>query len=589
MNASAGEEKLRESQTLYRALFDATRSAYLVLAPDAPHFTIIDVNHAYLRATMTERETLIGRGVFEVFPANPADADDTGVHDLRASFDRVLATHRPDTMPVLKYDIRRPDGSFEVRQWIPYNTPILNNAGEVLGIIHHAQDVTEYVQLRERGTTQETEHLEEEIVAAADRLHQTNERLRESEERHRFQLHLTDTLRPIAEADRIKQEAMRVMGERIGASRVLYFDMTDTHYFVQNDYTAGVRSIAGNHTIASFGTNLLAAYQSGKTVISDDVEADPVLSVNEREAFAGIQTRAHICVPLIKNGLFVAGMAVHMNKPRNWKSLEVALVQDTAERTWAAVERAHAESMMHEQQARLLKVEKLASAGQLAASLAHEINNPLSSIVNILYLLETDPDLDKAVKEHITTASTELDRVSRIVKQSLSYYRVDTVPVSLVLGQITRDSLKIYGEKLQQAGITLKEDVRSESTLLGFPSELRQVIDNLLLNALQAMPKGGRLTVSVRDASEWRENGIARKGLRITLADTGCGIPKEIRRRIFEPFFTTKSGKGTGLGLWVIQGIVAKHEGKIQVRSSDDSGRSGTVISMFLPSHALRK
>ena len=589
MNASAGEDKLRESQILYGALFNATRSAYLVLAPDAPQYTIIDVNRAYLSATMTERERLIGRGVFEVFPANPSDAGEAGARDLRASFNRVVATRRPDTMAVLKYDIRRPDGSYEERHWIPFNTPVLNDSGELVGIIHHAQDVTDYVKLRERGTNKETERLEAEIVAAGHRMHQMNERLRQSEERHRFQLHLTDTLRPIAEADRIKKEATRVVGEQIGASRVLYFEVTDTHYLVENDYTSGTPSIAGNHTIDSFGTQLFAAFQSGRTVLSADIQADPGLSAAERERFASIQTCAQIAVPLIKNGAFVAGLAVHMNKPRIWKPIEIALVQDTAERTWAAVERAHSESIMLEQQGRLFRVEKLASAGRLAASLAHEINNPLASIVNILYLLETNPNLDKAVREYVTTAASELDRVSLIVKQSLSYYRVDTVPVSLILGQITRESLEIYGEKLQQAGIKVKQDIRSESTLLGFPNELRQVIDNLLLNSLQAMPKGGRLTVSVRDASEWGRNGIARKGLRITVADTGCGIPKEIRQRIFEPFFTTKSGKGSGLGLWVLQGLVTKHEGKILVRSSDDPGRSGTVISVFLPSHRLRQ
>ena len=169
MNASAGEEKLHESQQLYRALFNDTRSAYLVLAPDAPQFTILDVNRAYLCATMTERETLIGRGIFEVFPDNPSDADITGVHDLRASFNRVLATRRSDTMAVLKYDIRCPDGSFEQRHWIPFNTPILNDSGDLLGIIHHAQDVTDYVQLRQRGTSEENERLEAEIVAAGHR------------------------------------------------------------------------------------------------------------------------------------------------------------------------------------------------------------------------------------------------------------------------------------------------------------------------------------------------------------------------------------------------------------------------------------
>src|SRR6185437_11543052 len=224
-------------------------------------------------------------------------------------------------------------------------------------------------------------------------------------------------------------------------------------------------------------------------------------------------------------------------------------------------DRKQAEAALREQQQRLLKVEKMAAAGQLAAAISHEINNPLSSITNLLYLLETRADLGESARILVTTAAAELARVSHIVKQSLSYYRVGTTPRDLDLGEIVNASLEIFSETFRKAGIELEPRLDRGAALLGFPDELRQVVDNLLLNALEAMPHGGRLKVSVHDSSDWKRSD-ARYGVRLTIADTGCGIAREHRWRIFEPFFTTKSEKGTGLGLWILRGIIAKHDGE---------------------------
>lgn len=243
---------------------------------------------------------------------------------------------------------------------------------------------------------------------------------------------------------------------------------------------------------------------------------------------------------------------------------------------------------IRDQEERLRKVEKMAAAGQLAASMAHEINNPLSSVTNSLYLLGKHPNLDESARFFVTTAATELARVSRIVKQSLSYYRVGTTPRDLDLGEIVNESLKIFSEKIQKAGIELKPKIHSGTLLVGYPDELRQVIDNLLLNALEAMPLGGGLSISVHDSFDWKHDRKQRDGVRLTIADTGCGIPKEHRWRIFEPFFTTKTEKGTGLGLWILQGIIAKHDGVMSLRSSDVEDKSGTIISIFLPSHTRK-
>ncbi len=254
----------------------------------------------------------------------------------------------------------------------------------------------------------------------------------------------------------------------------------------------------------------------------------------------------------------------------------------------AAKEKDETHRELREHEERLHKAEKMAAAGQLAAAMAHEINNPLAAVTNSLYLLETQTNLDQTARLMVTTAAAELARVSRIVKQSLSYYRVGTAPRDLDLGGIVQESLQIFSEKLRRIGIEVKTSIQGGAAILGFPDELRQVIDNLLLNAMEAMPSGGGLSISVRRSFDWthRRRKGDHKGVRLTIADSGSGISKENSRKIFEPFFTTKLDKGTGLGLWILQGIIAKHEGSMKVRSSDAAGKSGTVISIFLPSHS---
>ncbi|MEO5936067.1 MAG: ATP-binding protein [Terriglobales bacterium] len=246
--------------------------------------------------------------------------------------------------------------------------------------------------------------------------------------------------------------------------------------------------------------------------------------------------------------------------------------------------RKEAEAALRDQDRRMRMAEKMAAAGQLAASMSHEINNPLTSVTNVLYLLATSAALDAPARSLVTTATAELSRISRIVHHSLSYHQRGATAKDFDLGELVMDSIQIFQGKLKNVRLTQK--VEKGLSALGFSGEIRQVIDNLLLNALDAMPDGGCLGIAASKSFDWKNHD--RKGVRLTIADSGCGIPKDIRARIFEPFFTTKAEKGTGLGLWVLQGIIAKHEGVIRVRSSDIKGKSGTVISVFLPAQTLR-
>jgi PAS domain S-box-containing protein len=225
--------------------------------------------------------------------------------------------------------------------------------------------------------------------------------------------------------------------------------------------------------------------------------------------------------------------------------------------------------------------EKLAATGRLAASMAHEINNPLTSVTNILYLLNSDPSISPANQKLVEAAQQEIGRVSHIVKQTLGFYRVSNEPIETDLMEIVDGVFELFASQIKAKGIRLDRDYRNPSKIHGLPGELRQVISNLIDNAIQAVSRGGSLIVRLKDAIEVRNPH--RPGVRLLVADTGAGIEPESRNRLFEPFFTTKGEKGTGLGLWVSRGIIAKHGGSIRFRTCVQPGRSGTVFSVFLP------
>jgi signal transduction histidine kinase len=225
--------------------------------------------------------------------------------------------------------------------------------------------------------------------------------------------------------------------------------------------------------------------------------------------------------------------------------------------------------------------EKLAVVGRLAASVAHEINNPLESVVNLLYLIEQSSSLHES-KAYTHTAMSELARVSEIVTQTLKFHRQNSKPVMVQVNEIVDSALILYQARLSSAQIVIQRDFRECRPILARAGELRQLIVNLVGNAVDAMARGGTLKIRISNTCE-RRNG-ARPGIRLTIADTGSGIHPDIKKRLFQPFVSTKGDLGTGLGLWVSSGIVQKHGGSIQVRSSALSPVTGTVFSVFLPS-----
>jgi PAS domain S-box-containing protein len=226
----------------------------------------------------------------------------------------------------------------------------------------------------------------------------------------------------------------------------------------------------------------------------------------------------------------------------------------------------------------LLRSEKLAAAGRLAASISHEINNPLESVTNLLYLALHDPSLPPGAKEYLRQAEQELARVSQITTQTLRFYRQTTNPTSADISALLESVLRLLRGRLANREVEIEKQFRAQQPLMCFEGELRQVFTNLISNAVDAMPRqSGRLIVRTRDAQRWDTHQV---GVRVLIADNGNGITREALTRIFEPFYSTKGSQGTGLGLWVSKEIVAKHHGTMRVKSAVGKG---TVFSVFLP------
>lgn len=225
--------------------------------------------------------------------------------------------------------------------------------------------------------------------------------------------------------------------------------------------------------------------------------------------------------------------------------------------------------------------EKLAAMGRVAGIIAHEINNPLEAITNAFFLLRDHPSLDPEARSLATLADQELSRVSHITKQTLGFYRESKQAITISLAELLDDVIDLQSRKLQVSNIAVERKYFSAGIIRGFPVELRQVFLNLVGNAVQAMNGGGKLRLRVHNATDWSSN---RQGVCIAIMDTGIGIEPENAKHIFQPFFSTKDAKGTGLGLWISQGIVQKYEGRINFRTLRREGGAVTCFRIFLPS-----
>jgi signal transduction histidine kinase len=342
-----------------------------------------------------------------------------------------------------------------------------------------------------------------------------------------------------------------------------------------------------NLVVENVGDPIIVADNAAKIVLSDplakelfgsaDASRDPQLVKNEAKldayltaftfSFLDRQNKAiHLYHPASKTEIEYAARSGKIYDARGQVAYTVTVLRDFS--TWKRLEQLQMER-------RMLEMEKFAATGKLAGTIAHEINNPMEAIKNAIYLLRNR--LDPASQPIYEALKNETDRVTRIVRQMLGLYRNAGQLGTFDLNSIVEDTFTLFARPLSKSGVEVDKRLGGLSPMKGSADQFRQLLSNLVVNAQDSMAGGGKLTIRTRYRKSLRGPSGS---ISIVVADTGSGIPKEIRSTMFEPFVSTKGEKGTGLGLWIVKGIVEGHSGKILVRSSIGNG---TIFKLVFP------
>ncbi|MET1027616.1 MAG: PAS domain-containing protein, partial [Dongiaceae bacterium] len=515
----------------FQALFEAAPNPYLVLTPD---LRIVAVSEAYCQATMTERDGILGRPMFDVFPDNPDDPLATGVHNLRASLMRVLQFRRADAMAVQKCDIRRPaaaGGGFEERYWAPQNSPVLNGAGEVAWIIHRVEDVTEMVRLQARDDARiELTRKQQDII---EQLRSTSSLLDAVIE------NLPGMLFVKSLPERRFVLVNRAGEELLGYHRSQLLGKTDHDFFPPEQ---------AEH----FVIRDRAVLESG------------LLQVTPEETI----TTRHKGVRLLRT------TKVPVKDKAGRPQYLIGFSEDITDR-----------KAMEQQLRQAVKME---AVGQLTGGVAHDFNNLLGIIVGNLDIAAEQAGFDPSLRDCIQHGLNAALRGAELTRRLLAFSRNQPLQsASLDLNQ----SLPQIANMLRR---TLGEQVAVELhpgaglwPALADPAQVDEAILNLAINARDAMPKGGTLSIETANA-HLDEDYAARHAevkpgdyVLLAVSDSGSGMTPEVMEHCFEPFYTTKSAeKGTGLGLSMVYGFVKQSGGHIKIYSEVGYG---TSVKIYLP------
>jgi PAS domain S-box-containing protein len=263
-------------------------------------------------------------------------------------------------------------------------------------------------------------------------------------------------------------------------------------------------------------------------------------------------------------------------------SLTISPVRDVTGKIVGAAKIARDITQQKKTERALHTTERLAAVGRLAATIAHEINNPLAAVTNFVYLAKQRVVRDD-VREFLAGAQEELKRISHLTKQTLGFYRESQGARCVTIGSTLDSLISVFSYKTRDRAIEISPEIRKDPEIYAVPGEIRQLVANLLSNSIDAVGPAGKIRIRVSGSSSF--NGSQEGGVKLTIADSGRGIPLQARAKLFEPFFTTKKDIGTGLGLWISKNIVEKHHGWIRMKTSTVPGRSWTVFSVFLPAN----
>ncbi len=541
----------------FEALFNAAPNLYLVLDRE---LRIVAVSDAYCRATMTVRNEVLGRGVFDVFPDNPDDPGADGVRNLRASLERVLATGRPDAMPTQHYDIPRPaaeGGGFEERHWSPLNSPVRGPDGEVRWIIHRVDDITEFVKVG--GTSALSSHF-------ATRLRGTETPPPANE--------VTGLHRDLVAQARLLKDANNFFDtviENIPAM-IAVKDARDLRFVLLNRAGEEITGIPREESLGKNDFDMFPREQAEFFTAKDrEVLASGELHVIAEEE---IDTR-------FKGKRYLTTYKMPVFDDAGRPKYLVAMSNDiTAEKRSAEA--------LHNAEGQLRQALKMEAIGNLTGGLAHDFNNLLSVVIGNLDLLREEltkgSGLDELANEALTAALRGAELTRRLLafarRQPLSPKVID---VNELIEGVTKLLARTLGTNVE---IKLKPGT-DVWPVVADPVQLEACLVNLAANARDAMPRGGSLQISTDNRHLDEDYVSLYPGLAagdytlIEVTDSGSGMPKDVLDKIFEPFFTTKTeGKGTGLGLSMVFGFMKQSEGHINVYSEQDVG---TTFRLYLP------
>jgi PAS domain S-box-containing protein len=547
------ELELRDSEKRFRAMADAAPAMLWITEPDGQCSFL---SRGWYEFTGQTFEQGLGFGWTQA--AHPDDQAAAG-----RAFVEAMA-RRMDYE--IDFRLRRADGTY--RWVIDAGRPRYAPDGAFLGYIGCVIDVHERKQA-------------EQIAAHAAR-------------RQAFLVQLNDRVRPLREPAKVMAAVADMVGEHVVVSRCCYgeVDAAQAHVTIEYDFTDGTVSVRGRHRLDDFGSDLIRELQAGATVAVDDVATD-ARTIDALGAWNAIDTRSLVCVPLVKEGRFVALFVIHHRAPRRWTAHEVTLVEDVAERTWLAVENARASQALaallaSEQSARERAEQESRLKDEFLATLSHELRTPLNAILGWAQLIGFGTITGKDVHEGVRVIERNARVQAQLIEDLLDMSRIisgnirlDVQPVDLA--SVTRDALETVRPAADAKGVRLVSIMDPlAGPVSGDPGRLQQVVWNLVHNAVKFTPRGGQIKVILERIDSH---------LALTVHDTGEGIRPEFLPHVFDRFrqadgSTTRRHGGLGLGLSIVRQLVELHGGSVKASSPGEG--QGATFTVLVPLAALR-
>jgi PAS domain S-box-containing protein len=538
-------------QTLdYKSIFEASPNLLLILEPDED-FTILAANEAQLRGTLKQRERIIGRPIFEVFSKNPDDPAEFGTSVLRASLERVLLSRSADRMAITRYDISRPaaeGGGFVERYWSPINVPVLDERGEVQYIIHQVEDVTAQVLSRDGTLGHSDERFRAALLASGAGT---------------FNWYPGDGALHFDSA--LEQIFGLPVGQRLGSVECI-IELVHPEDREQMRL-AFARCADGFDVAVEF-----RLHRPGR-------EQWLICKAKAfRDADGNLPYVAGACTDISARKQAEQALRISENRLRQLNDdLEARVVAEVAERSRA--------------EDALRQAQKMEAVGQLTGGIAHDFNNLLTGIIGSLDLMQRrNRRGEHDVERYINAAVTSAQRAAALTQRLLAFSRRQTLQLEPVdVNQLVASLEDLFN---RTTGENIKIETRLSAGLLPACMDVNQLesaLINLVINARDAMPHGGHITLSTERFVASSQPDPAKRGLvegeyvLLTVTDTGTGMLPEVIERAFEPFFTTKPiGQGTGLGLSMVYGFIKQTKGYVQIESKPFEG---TSVHLYLPVH----